>query len=155
METSPRTFTKLLVKILGILEKVGIVLSFLGIVFKMMHWTGGNEFLLIGMATLAIALFQTSFLPPAQPNHYLIGVVSKVGYIASAVGVIGILFKLLHFNGANEILLISVMSLAVVVVMTGILTLRSNEALNALRPMLFRGVPILLACLYILYQLYR
>ncbi len=149
----PKTFAQLLPKILGILEFIAIVVSMIGVGFKTMHWYFGNEFLIMGLGTLAITLFQTSFLPSPQANDVLQNIVNKLGYIGSSVGIIGILFSLLHFNGAHEMIFISMLTLGGVVLATGFLTMRKNESLTKLKPMLMRGVPILLISIYFHYQL--
>jgi hypothetical protein len=155
METQPQPppFIKALPKILAKVEMIAFVLAILGIVMKMMNWSGGNEMVIMGMATIAITLFQTAFLPPAQKQSPFLSIVNKLGYISSAVGVIGTLFALMHFEGAKEMLQISAASLVGTVVGAGFLMLKENDTLSILRPLLMRAVPILLCCLYILFQL--
>jgi hypothetical protein len=152
MENQSQTFAKALPKVLGILERVAIIVSMTGVVFKSMQWVYGNMFLLLGLMSFAMILFLKAFtIFPKSP--YWISMLNKLGYIASSVGVVGILFTLLHFQGAKEQMLIATTSLMVVVIGTGILSFRYEETFPLLKPMLIRGIPILLSCVFLYFRL--
>jgi uncharacterized membrane protein YfcA len=119
-------FAGLFAKILPAVEKAALITVIAGSAFKILHYTGANMLLLIGLVTLAGTWYLMAFSPkqpsedeagtPAGPKDFFSLLVStilpKVMGIAGAVTVIGILFYLLHMPGATQMLLIGSCSCA-------------------------------------------
>ena len=145
-------FVQSLGKVVRYAEGVAILVAFVGIIFKYMHWTMGNEFLLIGLSTLAFTLFLGGFQAMQASNKFIL-VIHRLGHICSAVAVVGILFTLLHLEGNKQMLTVALPSLIGVLVMAGVLAAKHEDTLRLLRPMLMRAVPLLLCCLYFVMKL--
>jgi hypothetical protein len=75
-------------------------------------------------------------------------ILPKVLWIGCAVGAIGIMFHLLQLDGAHEMLLIHAASGGVGVGM--FLAFRQSTDSQALTPLLYRAVPLLLISVYLL-----
>lgn len=146
------TFAQALSKIIGLVERVAMAVAFAGALFKYMHWAMGSELLILGLFTIAITLFLSGFGMLSTP-HSLVAVIYKLGYISSAVAVIGILFTLLRLEGSVQMLTVALPSLGGVVIMAGVFSAKYEGALKVLRPMLMRAVPLFLCCLYLFLKL--
>lgn len=144
---------KALAKVIGYVEKIALALSLMGILFKYLQFSGSNELLIIGLFTLSTTLFLSGFVSAQPPGNSFVLIALKLGYIGSSTGVVGILFTLLHFEGAREILTVSTLTLAGVVLLSGAQMARQDSNLNFLKPMLIRATPIFLSCAYLFYQL--
>jgi hypothetical protein len=109
-----------------ILERGSVILSVIGLVMKIFRLNGGNELLEIGLTLLAMVYFYLGFA--VFNNIRLKDIFKKSSYsnissgrIVGAIGVgmnlsiivIGLLFKLLIFAGAFEMLTIGVTSLTI------------------------------------------
>lgn len=120
--------------VLPIVERISWPLAVLGFGLRYFQLAGGSILLMIGLANLAIVYHLGSFAPvsttpeaqqpfayePVSTSHtepFTTIVLKKIGGIASAVTLIGILFKLLFWNGSASMLLVGTLSLAAVVVM--------------------------------------
>ncbi|HBK88432.1 MAG: hypothetical protein U0289_07770 [Cyclobacteriaceae bacterium] len=143
-------FAGLFAKILPAVEKAALITVTAGSVFKILHYTGANMLLLIGLGTLAATWYLMAFSPkqpsedeastPAGPKDFFSLLVStilpKIMGIAGAVTVIGILFYLLHMPGSTQMLLIGSCSCAAATIIL-VLALSSGK-INALPPMIWR-----------------
>lgn len=93
--------------------EVGLLLLVgLSIMLRVYGVSGGQEAVLALMLTLAAFYFLSAY-QIYQAEHVLIIVVIKVFHLSSSVCVIGILFAILHFNGAREMLLIGGLSIGI------------------------------------------
>ncbi len=161
-------FVTLLSKILGFAEVVAILLSVGGLIFKAMHWTYGNELLMIGMSSLAGVYFLRAFqAPPAgtpQPTQQTpekkgfiellaVSIVPKLGWIAMAVCLDGFLFALLHLSGAAEMLLIGTSTLLASIAVAFVAVSTNASKYPRLIGFLYRGVPVFLLTAYAFYNL--
>jgi hypothetical protein len=93
--------------------KIENVLAFLVIisaVFRILHWPGGAELLMISMSSLAVYYFISTYFPSPLENVYAT-IAWKIVGITSSICVIGILFSFLHMPGAANMLLIGVCGL--------------------------------------------
>lgn len=145
-------FVTLLAKIIDKVEIIALVVTFLGVALQYMSMPAGDQLLIMGLMTISITLFLRAFmmLPPTQ--HPYLSLVNKLGYIAAASATIGILFRLMHFEGAQEILIVGGGSLAVVIGVTGLMSLLYEDTLAILKPMLTRIIPIFLLSGYFFFQ---
>jgi sugar phosphate permease len=84
-------------------------LMMFGCMFKVFHWPGASI-----MLALAVFLFCLFFLPAALINHYQNQETKKflllhvVTFVVFFVGMMGMLFKVQHWPGANIFLQISI-----------------------------------------------
>lgn len=120
-------------------------LAMLGVIFRFMLLQGGSMLLMVGIGTLAVVYYLRAFAPsaftnedfytsyepvPNSPANFLLHAVApKVQGIATAVCLIGILFKLLVWTGATMLLVIGVLCLAIVLAIHVFNSLLSNELL--------------------------
>jgi hypothetical protein len=80
-----------------------------GSIFKIMHWPGANILIIIGLG-----LFACLFLPLAVYESYKnetregLGAVYLTGFISLFISILGALFKINHWEGANFLLLIGI-----------------------------------------------
>ena len=137
----------LLPKILKWTEIIGLVLSTFGVLFKVLHYPGASEALLIGMLTLAATYYLFAFVMVEAPTEsvqpkgmadLMPFTIRKVLFIGLAVFIIGSLFKLLHFKGANEMLMIGVGTVAVGTLVGMALILVKRERMKVLQAPLLR-----------------
>ncbi len=136
------------------------LLALLALALRFFALNGGAQLMIIALTALAILYFYFGF---ALLNHIPFRKIFRkesyrsvsgmriVGAIAAGTAlsqvVIGILFKLLHWPGANDMLLIGLMSLALVSAVAIIRYLGSRAAFYPslfLRLALFGGVGLLL-----------
>ncbi len=74
-----------------------LLLTIAGLVFKLMHWRGANVMLITGLSSLAVCHLAMAALGQ--------GLTEKVKRIAIAMFAAGFLFRLLHWPGAQSILI--------------------------------------------------
>jgi hypothetical protein len=116
------SFSSRLFSFLSLVEKIALAVAFTGIGFKYLHLAGADMMLMLSLTVLAGVYFLTAYKPPVkteggQPADeppagfatlLAATILPKVAWIACAVLVIGILFRLLHLNGVTEMLMIGV-----------------------------------------------
>lgn len=143
-------FAGLFAKILPAVEKGSLITVTAGAVFKILHYTDADLFLLIGLSTLAGIWYLMAFSPkrptedeantPPAPKDFLSLLLStilpKVMGIAGAVTLIGILYYLLHLPGATPMLLVGSSTCAAATLIL-VLALSSGK-INELPPMIWR-----------------
>jgi len=161
--TAPSLITKI-AKYFPIVEVIALAGFTTGFFFKTLHYSGGNDILLLSLSALSIIYFLTAYVPREAPKEdeaqssqpmgfaALLGrtILPKVLWIGSSVSVIGILFTLLHFNGFRDMLLIGTSTLAIASVLGLVNTMSDEQGRKALGPMLLRAVPLILVCIYLL-----
>ena len=140
-----------------IMERIFIVLSAMGITFKILHYPGASPLFIIGLGALATLYFIMMHVPDKNESgetdvhskdNMFIGIVVKVGGIALSVAVIGMLFKIQFYPGGEFMLLIGVIAL---IAMGGLALYKFSQSRSIhLRDMLVRFVIIgsLAATLY-------
>lgn len=136
-----------------------ILLAILGasLVARYMQMDGHMTGLQISLSGLAGVYFLMAYRPPpavsAGENKgfaqlFSQTILPKLLWIGCAVGAIGIMFHLLQLEGAREILVIHAASGGIGVGM--FLAFRQTSDSQALTPVLYRVVPLLLISVYIL-----
>jgi hypothetical protein len=136
-------------------EILAIIVSLSGLAFKFLHFAGANELLLVGIMTLSSTYFISGFIMVPVPDNgkpknfadLLTTVLRKLMYIGLSVSLIGILFKILHLEGANEMLIIGIGSLIICPVLSMVLILGNRERMTLLKAPLVRSVVVLLVFL--------
>ncbi|HQQ81719.1 MAG TPA: hypothetical protein PLX35_06665 [Cyclobacteriaceae bacterium] len=143
-------FAGLFAKILPVVEKAALIAVTAGAVFKIMHYTGANMLLLIGLSALAGTWYLMAFSPkppseeesntPPEPKDFfsllLSTILPKIMGIGGAVTVIGILFYLLHMPGSTPMLLVGSCTCAAATLI--LVFALSSGKINALPPMIWR-----------------
>ena len=86
---------------------ISLIMVALASVFKVMHWPGAGVMFLLGFALLAFVFYPSAI--SVMRREYKIkggGLIYPVALISGIALMIGILFKLQHYPGANILLLI-------------------------------------------------
>lgn len=140
----------LLPKILKWVEVIALTITVLGVLFKIMHYAGANEMLMIGLLTLSSAYFLSGFVmvePPQAEDGKLKGfldllptILRKIMFIGLSVFCVGYLFRLLHFQGANEMLIIGIGTLIMSSLISMALILGNRERAELLKAPLIRSI---------------
>lgn len=149
------SFAALLAIIVEKVEFISLIVTALGIGLKYMNIAAADQLLVIGLATLSMTLFLRSFLTPPPTPHKKLLIINKLGFITSAVGIMGVLFTLLHFEGARDMLMVSGVSLVGVIGLTGVMSLRYDDTFTVLKNMITRAIPILLACAFFFFKFFN
>lgn len=144
-------------KILPNVHRIALILSGLGLGLLTLQYAGATELLMIGLSTLAGVYFLMAFMmiqlpPDCKPNLYSF-VLYKLIYITAAVTIIGILFALLKFPGADQMLLIGCGGLGVSILFSTVLIVRNRDNRVVLKTSFLRGLGLLLLGVYFMYQL--
>jgi hypothetical protein len=147
-------FTQLLRKLLPILLWVSLLLTLLGIGLKYLQLPVADQVLMIGLSTLAGVYFLMAFMPPIipagiQPLLFSL-IVIKVLYISSSVVTIGVLFRLLHLPGNEEMLFVGMGSLAIACLVASLLFLMKSDNWTVLKEAFIRAITLLLLAVVIL-----
>lgn len=149
---NPARMLAILPKITKWTEIFGIIISLVGFIFKVLHLPGSNEFLLLGLLTLAATYFVSAFILVPLPDDYqpktfadlLPTIVRKVMFMALAVSLNGFLFAILHLVGADQMLRVGIATLVIGVFLSMGLTLGNRERMTLLKAPLIRSVAVLL-----------
>jgi hypothetical protein len=147
-QPNPACMFSALPKITKWTEFLGITVCAVGYVFKVMHYAGANELLLLGFLTLASTYLVSGFIVIALPDGYepksffdlLPILLRKVMYLALSVYLLGILFKILHLGGANPMLLVGVATLAIGLLLSVVLIVGNRQRMEILMNPLARSV---------------
>lgn len=108
---------------LQIVHYVIISIWIFGLLFKIMHWPGCNELLIISLFSAACVVALASFQIPEEstlglrPRQALW--LNYFAYLSLSVLILGFLFKIMHWPGCNEMLIIGIGCLSVASVIKG------------------------------------
>ena len=97
-----------------------------------------GQILMIAMTTLAIFYFISGYFTPDLEGNFGL-VIYRISYIGCSVIVLGVLFTLLKYEGADQMLLIGGISIAVMFV-TMIIYGVNTSSIEKVRPYLIRIV---------------
>lgn len=152
MEKTPVNFQQSLAKILSIIIYASLAFAVLGILLKTQYQSAGDTILMVSLSALAGALFLSAFMPVnipegLKPDLYSI-IIYKVIYIGSSVAVIGILFTLLHLNGAPNMLLVGSLTAGAASIFSGVLFLKNGDNWVVLKQAFITGVAVVSAGVY-------
>ncbi|HSZ25836.1 MAG TPA: hypothetical protein VK766_08970 [Cytophagaceae bacterium] len=95
------------------LEKVLIVLAFIGLLVRALMWQGGEIFLTVALPSLSILYLLMSWSVFKDKNHGHNIFLSMMTGLSFSIAVIGILFKLLLWKGGDTILIAGLMVMAI------------------------------------------
>lgn len=157
MQEQPASFIALLQKkILPNVQHVALLISLTGLAFRILHYSGADQLLMIGFSTLAMSYFLMAFMPMhipvgCKPDVYTT-MVYKIIYIGCSVAAIGILFQFLNLNGASELLRIGSAATGVAMIAAVILIARKNDNWVVLKNAIIRGAGLLLISIYMMRQ---
>ena len=86
---------------------VGAIFT-IGLLFKFLHWSGAGTILVASLSGIAIALMEYAF-----HNRKSKLLTRDIVYpLLGAIYVLGMLFKVMHWHGANIMLVISIIGLS-------------------------------------------
>jgi hypothetical protein len=84
---------------------ISIATLIIGILFKLQHWEGSAQLLIVSLSAISFTGVVRQFIQPKKdPGHYLLMMVF-------ALLPIGYLFSIMHWAGANQILLPGIIAL--------------------------------------------
>src|SRR5689334_21534579 len=132
--------TQFLPKILKWIEIVSILIIAIAILLKLLNLSGAAELLLVSLSTLAIDYFFWSFLAVPQSvtaskttlMEVLPATLSKVMFIGVSVLCVAYLFTFLHLKGANEMMMIGLLTLVGCVGLSMLMILGNRERMPKL-----------------------
>lgn len=153
---SRSAFAEKLFLYLQTLEKIFLIGFIIGVILRITHTEGGDQFLMISMFGFAMVSFLTAYKPTTENlgNDFkalLVTIINKVFYISSAVTIIGLLFYLLHFKGYQQMLMIGALSIIISTIVSVYLIAQVEKSGNILQPALLRGLPLGIAAAFVLY----
>lgn len=157
-QPTPSSFITLLGKtIIPKVQIVAFIVIVVGVIFKILGYTGASELLMMSMSIMAVCYFLSAFIfvqlpPTAKPSLYSL-VLYKVIYISGSVTIIGILFGTLKMEGADLQLLSGTLTLGIASIVSGLMILSNNDNLIVLKKPLIYGVPWLVIGIYFLTSL--
>lgn len=151
-------------KLFQYLERLELILlaAFAGgLLTRYMGLSASETIIMFSLSGLAGVYFLNAYKPPAsQPPSEVKKdfvalasqtILPKLLWISSSVCVIGLLFFLLQLEGHPQQLMVGALASAVGVVLYVILSLMGSKEAEALSPVLYRAIPLLLMALYFLY----
>lgn len=110
---------------LQIVHYVIISIWIIGLLFKIMHWPGCNELLIISLFSAACVVALASF---QIPKDSFLGLTARQtimlnygAYFSLAVLILGLLFKIMHWVGCNEMIIIGIGCLSIFSMIKGFL----------------------------------
>ena len=138
-------------KISAVLGIISSVLACAGGLFKIMHWPGANVLLLSGIVGIVFLYLPMLIIVKFRETE---STLLKFSYVAGLFGAmvngLGALFKLMHFPGANFLIITSLLIIGLIF-MPIYFTHAVRLAENKLSNLAFAGV--LLVALFLLYGL--
>ena len=150
-------------KYFPVIEGIVITAFAVGYIFKIMHYAGSNELIIISLSVLSGIYFLGAYVPPGPSREAgerkpqlgfvtLLGIsiVPKILGISLSVSVIGILFYLMHFNGFREMLLIGSTTLAGATLVGWFVTSSNEPTRQGLKPLLIRALVLMSVGFYLL-----
>ena len=157
--TNQPTFVTALYRLLDRLEIVFLGAAVISLLLQYAGYQPASSGLMISLTSLAVVYFLNGYKPPSSEQTgekkdftALLSqtILPKVLWISCAVGTIGILFHLLNLPGAQQMLMIAAASNAFGVVLFLILSAISSTETQKLAATMYRVVPLLLICGYLL-----
>lgn len=140
---------------LEILSLAGVLTAF---TMRYLGMSGALEFLMIALSALGAVYFQRAYLPlPETDDKQLRGffdllattICTKIAWIACATTLVGALFRILHLNGALEMLMIGCSALVITIAVMGVYIVIKPDRASGLWPILYRAVPVCLLGIYL------
>ena len=108
-------------------DNISLAILLLGLNFKMMHWPGCNQMIIVGLWNLSLsAVLKSFFSRPAESKAKLW---ITMFYLAQAVAIMGLLFVIMRWPGCNEMILTACGALLVMAIVYPIATGRGFETL--------------------------
>jgi Flp pilus assembly protein protease CpaA len=85
--------------LIGLVSSIGTTM---GIVFKLLHWTGANELITFGFLSFLLIFLPLLVVPKLKSSNSM---ASVLGLLSAVITGLSILFKLLHLSGGDVLLL--------------------------------------------------
>ncbi len=117
---------------------ISVVLTLLGIIFKVMHWPGASIMLVLGVATFGLLFIPLLILLKFKDEEETIDKwVLSIGLVLGMIASVGVLFKVMHWPGATYLIFSSLTVFVLLYVPTYFITkyrradLKFNTAVNS------------------------
>ena len=134
-------------------EKTLIIVFFVGLIFKVLHWSGAEQLLAISLFTLAILYFPVAFYffcdKTIKRQNLVLSVVSG---LFLALVPLGVLFKVMYWSGGQTYLSVSLVTSPIILAIIYFLKLKTSEELKTYYQNMFLRTSIL-TCLTIIFYL--
>lgn len=139
---------KALPKILFVGEMICLLVIVAALMFKLMHWAGADAGLMVSLLTLASVYFLSAFtMVDSKPSDKPMGIldllptiVGKVLFIGLAAYCVGFLFGILRLVGADQQLLVGLLSLALGTLLAMALALQDRNRMPVVKAPLIRAI---------------
>jgi len=106
-------------RILKISSITSIILILLGAIFKSMHWNGAGVIIVLGLTFFSLIFVPLNIVlklkDNTKNNNKLIII---VGFLTVSTSTIGVLFKIMHWPGANMLMISSLLLFVVIFIPT-------------------------------------
>lgn len=122
-------------------EKVLSILFIISLIFKLLSWPGSSALMLLSLTLLALCYFPFGFYFFSDKNfkNQNIGVSIIFGWFLS-IAIIGIEFKLMHWPGANAMLIIGSLTAGILTIIAYKMYEKASEELkNYYKKLLLRA----------------
>ncbi|MCB9234457.1 MAG: hypothetical protein H6581_22575 [Bacteroidia bacterium] len=133
-------------KILNAIGIAGAAMVVFGTAFKFAHWPTATELLVLGTTTLALAYLPLMMILSLKTTDRPIGKVrNAIGYLAGSGAMIGFLFKVMHWPGANVVAMGSIVAFCVLFLPLFVAT-SGKEAILKVSPVASSILVLVSAC---------
>ena len=100
---------KIMRKVMSIFGLIGGLLTSNGVFFKMMHWPGADISLVLGiLAIVFLYLPLLIFIKIKEANAGRLKAIYTSGIFGAIIHGLGVLFKLMHWPGGSQLMIISI-----------------------------------------------
>ncbi len=147
------SFATFLPKILKWTEIIGLVITAIAILLKGMQYQGAPEMLMLGLMTLAATYFLSAYVMVHLPKDtatklkgfadLLVTILRKLMFIGLSVFCVALLFTFLNYPGANEMMMIGLLTTAAGTGFSMILIMTKRERMLFLQAPLIRCIAAL------------
>jgi|LakMenE18May11ns_1017448.scaffolds.fasta_scaffold9914547_2 hypothetical protein len=135
-----------------------VITSVISLLFKIMHWPGANELLILSLGSIAYFAAIAAFQIPEEstlglrPRQVLL--LNYFAYLSLTLLILGFLFKIMHWPGCNEMLIIGIGCLSIASVIKGFMVrLDGSPYMNSIVLGFFLGLSVTtLSSLFFLMQ---
>lgn len=125
-------------------EKTLAFIFIIGIIFKLLHWTGGNIIIVFSLFTIAIMYFPAAFYffcdKDVKRQNITLSIIS--GFFLSVIPV-GILFKIQYWQGSQIYLLTGIVATPIILILVYFLRSKATEDLKTYYKNMFARTIIL------------
>jgi hypothetical protein len=134
-------------------EKILTIIFIVGLISKVLHWSGAEQLLAISLFTLAILYFPTAFYffcdKVIKRQNLVLSIVSG---LFLALVPLGVLFKIMYWSGGQTYLSVGVVTSLIILAVIYFLKSKTSEDLKIYYENMFLRTSVL-TCLAIIFYL--